>query len=304
MNIHSLIKTMHNFFYFDAMQILWYCPNTNKHYEIFNFGYNQECSDSLANEFTLLYPPGFTKLVSNDSLPVSICETSELMGPSFRETEIYINKLYKSGFEDGLTLELDSSNDYVGIVHFSSKNKNTFNRNIRVLINGFKDIFEAWISSQVNLSKIENGNIIFLKNSNFELIQGSYGIANSFICSNFDLIKKPVDVKFLSIVLNNIYEVRTVFLPNESKIIYLLPFNNKFHLSRKELIVLSWMVVGLTDKEISEIMSIGVRTVNTHVNNIFRKLNVKNRVEAAVFSALNCLNIVDDNILLSYRNKK
>ncbi|WPP87159.1 LuxR family transcriptional regulator [Acinetobacter pittii] len=304
MNIHSLIKTMHNFFYFDAMQILWYCPANNKHYEIFNFGYNQECSDSLANEFTLLYPPGFTKLISSDSLPVSICETAELMNPPFKQTEIFIKNLYKSGFEDGLTLELNSSDDHVGIVHFSSKNKNIFNRNVRILINGFKDIFEAWVNSQVNSNKIGNGNLIFLKNSHFELIQGSYEIANNFISSNFDLITKQIDVQFLSIIFNNIYEVKTVTLPNQSKLIYILPFTNVFHLSRKELIVLSWMVVGLTDKEISEIMNISVRTVNTHVNNIFRKLNVKNRVEAAVFFALNCINVIDDNFLLFYKNKK
>jgi DNA-binding NarL/FixJ family response regulator len=52
-------------------------------------------------------------------------------------------------------------------------------------------------------------------------------------------------------------------------------------LSRREHEILQLLAAGLTDREIGESLTISVRTVETHVGNILRKLDVRNRAEAA-----------------------
>jgi DNA-binding CsgD family transcriptional regulator len=53
-------------------------------------------------------------------------------------------------------------------------------------------------------------------------------------------------------------------------------------LSPKEREILSWVAAGKTDDEIGIILSISRNTVDTHMRNIFRKLDAPNRVAAAV----------------------
>lgn len=52
-------------------------------------------------------------------------------------------------------------------------------------------------------------------------------------------------------------------------------------LSSRELQVLERLADGLTDREIAAALVISPRTVETHVGSILRKLNVRNRAEAA-----------------------
>ena len=54
-------------------------------------------------------------------------------------------------------------------------------------------------------------------------------------------------------------------------------------LSNREIEILSCLPYGLTDKEIASKLGISKRTVQTHVNRIFIKLGVRNRVSAACF---------------------
>ena len=54
-------------------------------------------------------------------------------------------------------------------------------------------------------------------------------------------------------------------------------------LSNREIEILSYLPYGLTDKEIASKLGISNRTVQTHVNRIFIKLGVRNRVSAACF---------------------
>ena len=55
-------------------------------------------------------------------------------------------------------------------------------------------------------------------------------------------------------------------------------------LSEREREVLKFVAKGLTNKEIAVSMSISPSTVKRHVENILKKLHVKNRVEAAVYA--------------------
>jgi len=52
-------------------------------------------------------------------------------------------------------------------------------------------------------------------------------------------------------------------------------------LSLREEEVLRLLADGMTDREIAEGLTISTRTVETHVSNILRKLDARNRAEAA-----------------------
>ncbi len=53
-------------------------------------------------------------------------------------------------------------------------------------------------------------------------------------------------------------------------------------LSQRELEVLQWLASGVSNREISQRLSITESTVKRHVYNIFGKLNVRNRTQAAL----------------------
>ena len=80
---------------------------------------------------------------------------------------------------------------------------------------------------------------------------------------------------------------RSVECYNGSNIIEVVPAALPNKLTKKELLVLSWLVSGKTDKEISQCLCLGERTINSHIASILRKLEVNNRVEAAVYAVLN-----------------
>jgi DNA-binding CsgD family transcriptional regulator len=65
-----------------------------------------------------------------------------------------------------------------------------------------------------------------------------------------------------------------------------------FSLSPREREVLKWLRVGKTSWDISVILRISERTVNYHVGNIMKKLDVTNRLQAASKSVI--LEIIAD----------
>lgn len=60
--------------------------------------------------------------------------------------------------------------------------------------------------------------------------------------------------------------------------------NDRYVLTTREEEVLSWLVAGATNHEISKHLSISEATVKFHLTNIFSKLGAKNRVEAATIA--------------------
>ena len=58
----------------------------------------------------------------------------------------------------------------------------------------------------------------------------------------------------------------------------------RFALSAREMEVLKFLAQGLSNKDIAGRMRLSPSTVKRHVENILRKLRVKNRVEAAVYA--------------------
>lgn len=62
-------------------------------------------------------------------------------------------------------------------------------------------------------------------------------------------------------------------------------------LTRREVEVLKLITDGMLNKEIAHNLSISEKTVKNHVSNIFKKINVSDRTQAAVYAIKN--NIVD-----------
>ena len=60
-------------------------------------------------------------------------------------------------------------------------------------------------------------------------------------------------------------------------------------LTRRELEVLKMLSYGTYNKEIAEHLNISERTVKNHVSNIFKKIGVTDRTQAAVFAIRNNL---------------
>ncbi len=54
-------------------------------------------------------------------------------------------------------------------------------------------------------------------------------------------------------------------------------------LSRREFEVLDHIQLGLTNRQIAERLFVSRNTINKHVHQVLRKLNVSNRVQAAIY---------------------
>lgn len=68
----------------------------------------------------------------------------------------------------------------------------------------------------------------------------------------------------------------------------LLNKNSDDALTKREVEVLKLLAEGLFNKEIAYNLEISEKTVKNHVSNIFKKINVSDRTQAAVYAIKNC----------------
>jgi DNA-binding CsgD family transcriptional regulator len=61
-------------------------------------------------------------------------------------------------------------------------------------------------------------------------------------------------------------------------------FAERFALTELELKILRLVAEGLSNEDISEITNLARETIKGHLKSLFRKLDVKNRTEAAVLA--------------------
>lgn len=58
-------------------------------------------------------------------------------------------------------------------------------------------------------------------------------------------------------------------------------------LTKREFEILKLIAQGLLNKEIAAMLNISERTVKNHISNIFKKIDVSDRTQAAVFAIKN-----------------
>lgn len=102
--------------------------------------------------------------------------------------------------------------------------------------------------------------------------------------SSYDELKEAIDV----VISGNTY-IQPSLLPalNESMEDYALDKEKIEWLTKRELDVLRLISKGCSNKKISDELTISERTVKNHISHIFRKINVEDRTQAAVFAIRN-----------------
>lgn len=102
--------------------------------------------------------------------------------------------------------------------------------------------------------------------------------------SSYDELKEAIDV----VISGNTY-IQPSLLPalNESMEDYALDKEKIECLTKRELDVLRLISKGCSNKKISDELTISERTVKNHISHIFRKIDVEDRTQAAVFAIRN-----------------
>jgi DNA-binding response OmpR family regulator/DNA-binding CsgD family transcriptional regulator len=99
-------------------------------------------------------------------------------------------------------------------------------------------------------------------------------------------LAEPLRVQFLALIDSKEYLLRFSAVVTEDTGIESL--RSHYPLTAREAEVLLWIAKGKTNREIGLILEMSPRTVNKHLEQIFRKLGVENRTSAAA-CALKCL---------------
>ncbi|MDO8939544.1 MAG: response regulator transcription factor [Methylicorpusculum sp.] len=93
--------------------------------------------------------------------------------------------------------------------------------------------------------------------------------------------EKPLEIRYIGQTGTNEFLLRLIDLQRPSEIERL---RSALPITEREAEVLLWIARGKTNREIGTILSMSPRTVNKHLEQVFRKLNVENRTTAAVFA--------------------
>lgn len=105
-------------------------------------------------------------------------------------------------------------------------------------------------------------------------------------CLTLSFLAEPLSVEFLTLVDDKEYLLRLSGIQTPTAATDAL--RQQFALTSRESDVLLWIANGKTNREIGQILEMSPRTVNKHLEQVFRKLGVENRTSAAA-SAIKCL---------------
>ncbi|AOY89450.1 DNA-binding response regulator [Marinobacter salinus] len=93
------------------------------------------------------------------------------------------------------------------------------------------------------------------------------------------IMDTPRSVEYLALVDDREYLLRLKTPQNQNSAAAAL--RERFQLTLRESDVLLWIANGKTNREIGQILDMSPRTVNKHLEQVFRKLGVENRTAAA-----------------------
>ena len=260
---------------FDAAQLL-HLERGKPPQEVFRTGYSSNTAWALAHMFPEEYPVGFTHKASAEApLPPTI-STSTIRG-EFTSSELFRNYLGAEGYAEGMTLELFAGAGPVGLAHFSSRTPYAFEgepRNAALAVSGLlghlvdmtpagnypewpitvdktlKDELEADEEFQEHLREFQQSPLSFIEH---------------LWWLNDHLV-------YVGLTQPGSTEVRT------------LKASESAGLTRQEIQVLSVLCCGVSDAEIATRLHLSVRTVQSHVGSLRRKLLAESRLEAVVIA--------------------
>lgn len=103
---------------------------------------------------------------------------------------------------------------------------------------------------------------------------------------SLDFLPEPLSVEFLALVDDTEHLLRLTTVRQDQHATESL--RRRFGLTAREADVLLWIANGKTNREIGQILDMSPRTVNKHLEQVFRKQGVENRTSAAA-AAIKCL---------------
>lgn len=164
--------------------------------------------------------------------------------------------------------------DYINHYQFIDNIKNKF----------FKQIQPSKSTNLVDYEKLKKTEYFqnFLKPNNYYYLCGTDIFYSKNIIASLSLIreKKQQDFKEEDLLIlkylaphlgNHLY--RLISKNNNLK------WTNQFNLTKREIEVINLVLQGLENKEIAKQLIISINTVKKHLNKVYQKCNVKNRVE-------------------------
>ena len=260
---------------FDAVQLLR-IESQGRPQEIFRQGYSSNTAWALAHMFPQKYPHGFTRYASADPpLPATI-STSLIQG-EFTSSTLFREHLSREGYAEGMSLELHSGSGTVGLAHFSSRRAAAFSgepRKAALAVSGLLGQLVAlhparknnpWpISSHSGIEEALLADPQFLalleqfKNSPLAMLEHLWWAGDCLVEVG---ITQPGNL-----------QARPA------------PVDKTAGLSRQELAVLSVLCCGVSDAEVANRLHLSIRTVQSHISSLRKKLNASSRLEAVVIA--------------------
>lgn len=91
-------------------------------------------------------------------------------------------------------------------------------------------------------------------------------------------LSQPIQIRYVGQSSPGEYLMRLV---EDDELSTRASLREKFSLTEREAEVLYWLSLGKTNRDIAQILSLSPRTVNKHLEQVYRKLGVENRTTAA-----------------------
>jgi DNA-binding CsgD family transcriptional regulator len=288
---------------YDAGQILVFDRSRDRHRQVAQVGYSDEIARVMAEEFTLNWPrPVWEPVIEGDDLPPTICSERDVPA-SFRRSKIYDEHLAPAGYRDGLTLELHHRGRYVGLANFSSYTADFYTTELRRRSLAFASLLGHAINATAQDLEGVPLSAAASTLARDGAVHGIAGRAASTLIAHADfrraaaaLFDSPqTDTAFLwnlgttwfRVVLRR--QTEGAFADHQSVVIVEEEIERPYGLTPTELRVLTRLVLGSSNDEIARAMSIGVRTVHTHISAILAKLGCSRRSQAVASAIRNGL---------------
>lgn len=254
-----------------------------------SFGYSSASVEALSIE----YPRQFSTPVQVeihggvDPLVYTIGAQPPSRMP-FRESSIYRRALSQQDFQDGLTIQLRHGETHVGYAHFSSLEANVYDERFQRYGRALSTVLSKPIVE--NFSLTGQGWLLLESSGAVERFPGDLPVRSD------DDALKSVALSFLQCAAVEVVtfiwadgrRFMRVTLERQEREgvvrIYASPIHAPYGLTATELRVLTGMVVYNSNDAISAALSVGVRTVHSHVNSILRKLDCGSRTHAVVIA--------------------